>query len=49
MCVIQACMHAEVRSPQVTLHGFYMLILDSLHVYTNPRTVPPIVTTATAS
>ena len=35
-------MHAEVRSPQLTLHGFHMLILDSLHVYTDPRTTPPI-------
>ena len=36
------------RSPQVTLHGFlhaYIIILDSLHVYTTP----PIVTTAIAS
>ena len=46
MCVIQPCVHAEVGSPQV---GFYMLILNSLHVYADPRTVPPILTTAIAS
>ena len=29
--------------------GFYMLILDSLHVYTDPCTTSPMVTTAIAS
>ena len=45
MCVIRPCVHAEIRSPQVS---FYMLILDSLHVYNDPPTVPPILTTAIA-
>ena len=53
MCVIQPCMHVlDVRSPctgDIACMGFYMLILDSLHVYTDPHTTPPIVTTAIAS
>ena len=42
---IRGAMHACRGSiPTVTLDGFCMLILDSLHVYTDPRTTPPIVT-----
>ena len=49
MCVIRPCVHAEVRSPHSRQVSFYMLILDSLHVYTDPPTVPPILTTAIAN
>ena len=45
---MHACMH---RFDPHKWHcmGFYMLILDSLHVYTDSCTTPPIVTTAIAS
>ena len=46
MCIIQAP-YSGSHGPERFDHAWvYMLILDSLHVYTDPRSIPSIVTTA---